>query len=65
MKPIAVKYRAEDNAAYIRFSEGAVLESEEVSPGIILDFDDAGHIVGMELLQADRQLAPHLLNEAA
>jgi len=65
MKPIAVKYRAEDNAAYIRFSEGTVLESEEVSPGIILDFDDAGHIVGMELLQADRQLAPHLLNEAA
>ncbi|MCR9124029.1 MAG: DUF2283 domain-containing protein [Phyllobacteriaceae bacterium] len=65
MKPLTVTYRAEDNAAYIRFSKEPVLESEEVSAGVILDYDEDGHIVGMELLDADKQLSPALLTTAA
>lgn len=62
---VTVKYCAEDNAACIRFSKEPVLESEEVSAGVILDYDKDGHIVGMELLDADKQLSPALLTAAA
>lgn len=60
-----VAYDPEADAAYIRFSAGKVEESEEVSPGIVLDYDEDGHIVGMEVLHARRQLPPELLVEAA
>ncbi|WP_297106600.1 DUF2283 domain-containing protein [uncultured Devosia sp.] len=60
-----VKYDPDADAAYIRFSAGAVEESEEVSPGIVLDFDKDGHIVGMEVLQARKQLPPDMLEQAA
>jgi uncharacterized protein YuzE len=63
-KPI-VRYDAESDAAYIRFSTGKVKESEEVSEGIVLDYDEHGHIVGMEVLDARRHLPPQLLEDAA
>ena len=40
----------EADALYIRFDEAKIIESEEVSPGIILDFDAAGRVVGFEML---------------
>jgi uncharacterized protein YuzE len=42
-----------------------VLESEEVTPGVVFDFDAEGHIVGIELLNARGQLAADMLTEAA
>lgn len=38
------------DALYIRFDEAKIIESEEVSDGIILDFDASGRIVGFEML---------------
>jgi YD repeat-containing protein len=64
MKP-TIKYQAEDNAAYIRFSEGDILESEEVAPNVVFDYDAEGRIVGIELLNARAQLSADLLTEAA
>ena len=60
-----VKFDPVANAAYIRFSAEAVLESEEVSEGIVLDFDESGRIVGMEILEARKHLPPAMLTEAA
>ena len=43
------------DALYLRLNEEAIVESEEVQPGVILDYDKAGHVVGVELLgMADR-----------
>jgi uncharacterized protein YuzE len=64
MKP-TVNYSPEDNAAYVRFSQAKVLESEEVSPGVIFDYDEEGRIVGIELLDAREKLAPDALAPAA
>lgn len=64
MKPV-IEYDAEANAAYIRFSSETILESEEISAGIVLDYDVHGHIVGMEVLDARQHLSPKTLNEAA
>lgn len=65
MSKPTVAYDPEADAAYIRFSTGKVEESEEVSPGIVLDYDEAGHIVGMEVLHARRHLPPDMLDQAA
>jgi len=60
-----VKFDPAADAAYIRFSGEAVLESEEVSDGIVLDFDENGRIVGMEILEARKHLPPAMLTQAA
>jgi uncharacterized protein YuzE len=64
MSPM-VKYDPEANAAYIRFSPERVEESEEVAPGIVLDYDGKGRIAGMEVLDARGLLSPELLAKAA
>jgi len=46
--------RAAD-ALYLTLDEEAVVESEEVAPGIIVDYNAAGQVVGIELLQLSRR----------
>jgi len=58
------KYDAEANAAYIRFSSEPIIESDEISANIILDYDKDGHIVGMEVLDARQNLPPAMLRAA-
>ncbi len=60
-----IKYRPEDNAAYIRLSQEKIIESAEVSPDIVFDYDAEGRIVGIEVLDARAHLSPALLTEAA
>ena len=64
IKP-TVTYDPEVDAAYIRFSAGKVEESEEVTAGIVLDYDEEGRIVGMEVLNARQHLPPDVLEQAA
>ncbi|CZT35732.1 DUF2283 domain-containing protein [Rhizobium sp. 9140] len=63
MKPI-VEYDRSSDAAYIRLSSEIVTESAEVSEGIVLDYDDQGRIVGMEVLNARSHLSSSLLDVA-
>jgi uncharacterized protein YuzE len=49
-------YDKDANALYVRFSERQIVESEEVRPGLIVDFDDQGRIVGLEMLDARTRL---------
>ena len=39
-----------NDALYFRLDESAIIESEEVQPGVILDFNDKGRMVGIEIL---------------
>jgi uncharacterized protein YuzE len=50
-------YDAKADALYVRFAETAIVESEEVSDGIVLDFDADGRIVAIEVLDAKKHLA--------
>ncbi|MEP7239432.1 MAG: DUF2283 domain-containing protein [Devosia sp.] len=61
----SVKYDPDANAAYIRFSPEPVEESEEVSAGIVLDYDAKGRLVGLEVLDARAHLPPDLLSKVA
>lgn len=38
------------DALYLRLDESAIVESEEVQPGVILDFDAQSRVVGIEIL---------------
>lgn len=60
-----ITYRPADNAAYIRLSAEKVLESAEVFPDVVFDYDAEGRIVGIELLDAKAQLPGDALTEAA
>lgn len=39
-----------NDALYFRLDETAIVESEEVQPGIILDYNEQGAVVGVEIL---------------
>ena len=51
------RYDPDADALYVRFSEAKIVESEEVSNGVILDFDAEGRIVAIEVLDASKHLA--------
>jgi uncharacterized protein YuzE len=53
------------DALYVRFGHGAVESSQEVSPGIIFDYDAKGRIVAIEVLDARQKLAPDAFPIAA
>jgi uncharacterized protein YuzE len=57
-KPTAT-YDAEVDAISVRFApEGAqYVESEEVAPGVVLDYDTDGRVIGVELLYVRDLLA--------
>jgi uncharacterized protein YuzE len=55
-RPMKVKYDQEVDVLRIRFSSAPVEESEEEKPGIILDYDRNGNIVGIEILNASGRM---------
>ena len=50
-------YDPDTDALYLRMTDGKVLESEEVSPGVILDFDSEGRVIAVEVSNASKTLA--------
>ncbi|MFA6508754.1 MAG: DUF2283 domain-containing protein [Treponemataceae bacterium] len=44
------------DAAYIRLVDGVAYESEEVADGVVLDYDDSGRLVAIELLDISKNL---------
>lgn len=57
-----LKVDKESDALYFRLDESPILESEEVQPGVILDFNVEGKVVGIEILQLSKRVNPENLN---
>jgi len=53
---LKVDYQAD--ALYLTLGEEPASESEEVSPGIIVDFDASGRAVGIEMLYLSKRTTP-------
>jgi uncharacterized protein YuzE len=51
-----VKYDKETDVLYITFSKNKIKESDEDKPGIVIDYDKKGSIVGIEILDASRKM---------
>ena len=45
----------EADALYLRLGDSAIVESEEVAPGVVLDYNEANQVVGFELLQISKR----------
>ena len=56
-----LKVDKESDALYLRLDETAVVDSEEVQPGVILDYDAADNVVGVEILNLSKRVAPERL----
>ncbi len=50
-----VRYDRVGDVLYIKLKDGKVVESDEVAPGIIVDYNDKGEVVGIEVLWASRR----------
>jgi uncharacterized protein YuzE len=56
-----LKIDKESDALYLRLDETAIVESEEVQPGVILDFNKKGQVVGVEILALSTRTGPDKL----
>jgi uncharacterized protein YuzE len=56
-----LKVDKKSDALYFRLDESAVVESEEVQPGVILDFNVEGRVVGIEILNLSARVTPDQL----
>jgi len=65
---VSLEYDASCNALYIRIKKGKVAESEPISDNLIVDIDQEGEILGIELLAEKIDLSKfrnlELLNDA-
>ncbi|CAG0996353.1 hypothetical protein MTYP_02580 [Methylophilaceae bacterium] len=43
------------DALYIELMEGDVDRTEEIKPGVIMDYDENGNILGMEMLYISKR----------
>ena len=51
-----LNYYAETDSLYIDLSAKTSTESKEISPGIILDYDSEGNLVGIDIDNASKKL---------
>ncbi len=62
-----VEYDPKADAMYIRLIAGTVVDSDEVRPGVVFDFDAEGRVLGIEMLDVSlrtdnpRELAMELI----
>ena len=44
------------DALYFRLDDSKVVESEEVKPGVVLDFNERSEVIGIEILNAGKRV---------
>lgn len=57
-----LKIDKENDALYFRLDESAIVDSEEVQPGVILDYDKNNQVVGIEILNLSSRIGKEKLN---
>ena len=45
----------EADALYLRLDDSAIVESEEVSPGVLLDYNESNEVVGVDMLRLSKR----------
>ena len=51
-----VNYDRETDTLTIIFTETTIAESDEYKPGVILDYDEKGNLVSLEILDASHRV---------
>ncbi len=50
-----LKVEREADALYLRLDDSPIVESEEVSPGLVLDYNESNEVVGIEVLNLSKR----------
>lgn len=50
-----IRYDSDADALYIWVREGNVADSDEVSDGVIVDYDEDGNVLGIEILEFSKR----------
>jgi uncharacterized protein YuzE len=53
---VKVTYDPEVDVLRILLSDAPIAESDEDKPGVILDYDNDGNVVGLEILEASKRI---------
>ncbi|MBI3193042.1 MAG: DUF2283 domain-containing protein [Ignavibacteriae bacterium] len=48
------EYYAESDMLTIKLAEGFSSDSEEIAPGVVLDYDEYNHVIGVEIEDASK-----------
>jgi len=56
-----LKIDKETNTLYLRLDESKIVDSEEVKPGVILDYDENENVVGIEILNVRGRVSEEYL----
>ncbi len=56
-----LKIDKENDALYFRLDDTEIFESEEIQPGLIVDFDKDNRMIGFEILELSTRVAPETL----
>ena len=56
---MTLKVNGKADALYLRLDDSRIIESEEVSPGVVLDFNADNQVVGVEILNLSKR-SPNL-----
>ncbi len=56
-----LKIDRDSDALYLRLDESEIVESEEVQPGVVLDFNAEGKVIGIEILNLSTRVQPEQL----
>jgi len=51
-----VHFDEKADALYLRLDDSRIVESEEVQPGIVLDFNKRNQVVGIEILRVKERV---------
>ena len=51
-----IRYDEKVDALYLRLDESKVVESEEIQPGVVVDFNAKKQVVGIEVLRLKQRV---------
>jgi len=57
-----IRVDKENDSLYFRLDESRIVESEEVQPGVILDYDEKDQVVGVEFLNVSSRASKEELS---
>lgn len=52
-----IEYSKEADAIYVYFKEAYVAKSKEIEDGVVIDFDEKGLLIGIEVLDVSQRFS--------
>jgi uncharacterized protein YuzE len=60
-----ITYDPEADALYIRLRKAKPVNSDDIESGVVADFDEDGHVIGLEVLDASKRMSAEELSRVS